>query len=116
MHFSEYATPEKIEYAKQLRKNATLAELRVFSFLKGRTPTWGFQVPVGGYIADFCCPRLRIVLEIDGSSHKHRKKSDAKRDKHLLAFGWRTIRMTNYQALHYSKKKFIEELLLQILG
>lgn len=28
------------------------------------------QKPIGKYIVDFYCPKLRLVIEVDGDSHK----------------------------------------------
>lgn len=112
MEWYDYATPEKIQYAAELRKRATLGEQRVWSFLRGRTPSWGFQVPVGGYIADFCCPSWRLILEVDGGSHYARKDYDWNRDRNLEQLGWKTIRLTNTQALYWQKPKIIETILI----
>ena len=40
------------------------------------------QVPLAGrYIADFYATALRLVVEVDGSSHRGRENTDARRDR-----------------------------------
>lgn len=50
-----------------------------------------------GYIADFYCPKLRLCLEVDGSSHDGR--DDSGRDAALLKHGIRTARFSNEAVL-----------------
>jgi very-short-patch-repair endonuclease len=52
------------------------------------------QVPVGGrYIADFLAPALRLVVEVDGSAHVHKLRSDARRDEKLRRLGCHVLRV-----------------------
>jgi len=46
-----------------------------------------------GWIADFYCPRCKLVVEVDGLSHIGRERDDAKRDAILLRHGYRTLRI-----------------------
>jgi very-short-patch-repair endonuclease len=43
-----------------------------------------------GYIADFYCPSLKMVIEVDGPTHD--PSQDARRDKVLLHEGIVTLR------------------------
>lgn len=58
--------------ARQLRKEQTKAETRAWWLLRNRTLA-GFkfrrQHPVGPFFADFCCPELRLIVELEGSVH-----------------------------------------------
>ena len=60
------------EYARHLRNNSTNAEIKLWIQLKGKQ-MHGYdfhrQKPIGNYIADFFCNKLRLVIEIDGSTH-----------------------------------------------
>ena len=60
------------EYARHLRNNSTNAEIKLWMQLKGKQ-MHGYdfhrQKPIGNYIADFFCNKLRLVIEIDGSTH-----------------------------------------------
>ena len=60
--------------AKAMRKVMTDAERRLWNQLRAhRVMGLGFrrQVPVGKYVADFACSEHRLVVEIDGSHHRH---------------------------------------------
>jgi very-short-patch-repair endonuclease len=55
-----------------MRRSPTLAERRVWRFLRGRH-FLGYkfrrQYPVAGFILDFYCPELKLAIELDGSQH-----------------------------------------------
>lgn len=52
-------------------------------------------MPVGPYVADFCCPTLRLVVELDGGVHHLRREHDARRDAWLAAAGFTVLRFRN---------------------
>lgn len=51
------------------------------------------QVPIGRFIVDFLVPALRLVIEIDGSSHDSKHHADARRDAKLERAGYRIVRL-----------------------
>jgi very-short-patch-repair endonuclease len=52
------------------------------------------QVPLAArYIADFCAPAVRLVVEVDGGCHEQRRRADARRDAVLRALGFRVVRV-----------------------
>jgi len=53
------------------------------------------QKPIGGYIVDFYCSELRLVIEIDGDSHAETIEYDLERTRFLNALGLHVIRYTN---------------------
>jgi|SRR6266568_2277628 len=57
------------------------------------------QHVVAGFIVDFYCPELRLVLEIDGTQHSDTAQSeyDAARTAQLELRGLRAIRIRNDQ-------------------
>jgi len=59
------------------------------------------QKLIAGYICDFWCPEKRIIVEIDGSSHKGREIYDEDREMHLRTAipGARVLRFTNEQVI-----------------
>jgi very-short-patch-repair endonuclease len=69
-------------------------ELRYWRYSKVR---FRRQAVLRGYIADFYCPKARLVVEIDGPIHDPWK--DRIRDGHLAKVGLRVIRFTNAQVL-----------------
>jgi very-short-patch-repair endonuclease len=91
---------EKTERARQLRRDSTAAESKLWSFLRGRQLD-GFkfnrQEPIGPYFVDFACRKGKLVIEIDGPSHDEPDAQiyDAKRTAFLEAQGYRVLRFTN---------------------
>lgn len=51
------------------------------------------QKPIGSYIVDFYCSRLKLVIEIDGSTHTDKQAEDEIRQKHLELLGLNVIRI-----------------------
>jgi very-short-patch-repair endonuclease len=53
------------------------------------------QVPLAGsaFIADFFAPAFRLVVEVDGSAHEHRRRADARRDEKLRRLGFHVLRV-----------------------
>jgi len=90
--------------ARENRKNPTQAETRIWcQVLRMRTfENYKFlrQKPIGGYIVDFYCSALRLVIEIDGDSHAENVDYDAVRTKELEALGLSVVRYTNQEVMH----------------
>jgi len=59
------------------------------------------QHPIGRYVADFACDRLRLVIEIDGGIHDRDEvvTLDHLRQTELEVLGWTVLRFTNAQVL-----------------
>ena len=99
----EGATPVVFEYAKNLRKTMTSAEMVLWGNLKKGINGYKYrrQHPIGNYIADFYCHRLKLVIEVDGSIHgkSENKLLDQKRESDLQELGYSTIRFTNEDIL-----------------
>lgn len=49
------------------------------------------QRPIHNYIADFYCPTLKLVIEIDGESHRNKFEGDQTRQKNLESLGLSTL-------------------------
>lgn len=54
-----------------------------------------FQAQIGPYFVDFLFPGKRLIIEIDGYSHKSRKDYDARRTAYLERQGYRVMRLSN---------------------
>ena len=53
-----------------------------------------------GWIADFWCPKLKLVVEIDGKSHDTRAAYDHRRSVVMEEeLGAMTVRFTNHEVL-----------------
>ena len=65
---------------------------------------------IGGYLADMYISELKIILEVDGERHKHRKKEDGERDnkiRQMLGHEWEIVRIpTGY--IEKNPEKLIE--------
>jgi very-short-patch-repair endonuclease len=53
------------------------------------------QHPIGPYIVDFVCLRIKVVIESDGAVHNNRKAYDQRRDAWLGEQGYRVLRINN---------------------
>ena len=60
------------------------------------------QVSIGPYIADFYCPEIRLVVEIDGGVHLQADsvEYDQKRDMYMYSLGLTVVRFTNEDVLN----------------
>lgn len=86
------------ERARYLRTHSTLGEVLLWNELKnGRMEGYDFhrQKPILHYIVDFYCPELRLIIEVDGSTHGDRKAEyDERRQKELEALDLSVLRFT----------------------
>jgi very-short-patch-repair endonuclease len=59
------------------------------------------QKPVGKYIADFYCPIVKLVIEVDGGQHflDEHIASDKVRDEYMQRIGLKVLRFTNVDVL-----------------
>ncbi|MBO5022352.1 MAG: endonuclease domain-containing protein [Clostridia bacterium] len=84
--------------AQILRKNMTKEERHLwYDFLSTYPIQFKRQKVVGRYIADFFCPKAKIIIEIDGSQHfsEDGLQYDKERTDFLNKFGIMVIRLTN---------------------
>ena len=58
------------------------------------------QKPIDGYIVDFYCAALGLVVEIDGDSHADKAEYDTERTHILNAYGLCVVRYTNEEVLY----------------
>jgi very-short-patch-repair endonuclease len=90
--------------AKELRKNATLPEKKLWGeYLRFLKPRFLRQRPINNFIVDFYCASCQLVIEIDGESHftEEGKEYDLERTKILEGYGLRVIRFTNDQVMNH---------------
>jgi very-short-patch-repair endonuclease len=84
--------------ARALRRRLTPPERLLWSRLKnGQLNGLRFrkQHPVGPFIADFYCHQLRLVVEIDGPTHRDDQLAyDERRNRWMNDRGLRVIRIT----------------------
>jgi very-short-patch-repair endonuclease len=83
-----------------MRREMTEPELKLWSILRNRALVgvkFGQQMPIGNYIADFCCLQHRLIVELDGGQHAAQKSADALRSRFLATEGFRVLRFWNEQ-------------------
>lgn len=87
--------PKLLSIAKKLRNNSTLAEVLLWNELKARKML-GYQFmrqkPIGNYIVDFFCSKLKLIIEIDGESHQFKFDKDVERQEWLEKLGLTVLR------------------------
>ena len=90
-------TRSKTERARELRRNGTKPEAKLWQVLRGTPLGFSFrrQHPVGPYILDFYSPVLRLAIELDGDQHCEQRAYDERRTRFLNARGIRVFRFWN---------------------
>ena len=87
--------------ARSLRRTATEPEKKLWRYLRQRLPLqdshFRRQVPIRAYIADFCCLRAKLIVEVDGNQHglDANAAHDAVRTQYLESQGYRVLRFSN---------------------
>jgi very-short-patch-repair endonuclease len=93
-------TPKIFGHAKQLHRNMTEAEL--WSQLRGhRMGDVHFrnQHAIGNYIVDFCAPRRKLIIELDGGQHVEQEEYDTERTEYFKSKGYKVLRFWNNDVL-----------------
>jgi len=82
-----------------LRQNATAAEEILWRYLRNRQISYKFrrQYSLFGFIADFYCHELILVIELDGWTHDFEKtrKRDYIKQNLFERKGYKVVRFTN---------------------
>jgi very-short-patch-repair endonuclease len=90
-----------VNLARKLRNSATKAEAILWGSLRRKQTGFKFrrQTPLGPYIVDFYCPKLRLVIEVDGAIHTldNIQERDKLRQKFLEDNNLIVIRFWNHQ-------------------
>jgi very-short-patch-repair endonuclease len=92
------------ELARNLRNNMTFAEKTMWRELKGnKFAGYDFhrQKPIGNYIADFYCSKLKLVIEVDGITHtdENVKQNDRNKDEYFASLGLHILRFTDDEVI-----------------
>ena len=94
---------ELILRAKDLRKNATRQEKRLwYDFLNRYPIRFQRQKAISSYIVDFYCHAAKLVIEIDGDQHGEPDalRYDSARTADLERMGLVVLRFTNFDVEH----------------
>ncbi len=87
-------------FRKTLRNRSTASEASLWNILKHRQVAglkFRRQSSIGNFIVDFYCPEIKLVIELDGTSHDNylSEEMDEKRDKELRDEGYFILRFEN---------------------
>lgn len=88
--------------AKELRREMTPTELKLHARLRAhRMANVHFrpQHAIGNYIVDFCAPRRKLIIELDGSQHLEQEEYDEERTKFLESKGYKVLRFWNHDVM-----------------
>jgi very-short-patch-repair endonuclease len=90
----------KLRIARLMRHAPTAAEAVAWELLRGRRMRglkFRRQQILGGFIVDFYCSELRLIVEIDGLIHDEpdRQVPDLRRSEALQRRGFRILRVRN---------------------
>jgi len=99
--------------ARNLRACQTDAEQKLWRALRAHQLNnihFRRQHAIGPYIADFCSPRHKIIIELDGGQHLDQQAYDDERTRFLMAKGYRVLRFWNHDVLNH-----LDDVLLAIL-
>jgi very-short-patch-repair endonuclease len=102
--------------SRQLRKNQTDGEKSLWLHLRNKRllgVQFYRQKPIGEYIVDFYAPRVKMVVEVDGSQHlegDHVQK-DRSCDEYLSSLGLQVLRFNSREVL--KEREAVVELILR---
>jgi very-short-patch-repair endonuclease len=89
------ATASSMRNAKRQRRQMSPPEAKLWALLR-RCPggvRFRRQHPIGSYVADFYCPAVKLVIEIDGRIHEYTVDRDLARDEYMRALGLSVLRI-----------------------
>jgi very-short-patch-repair endonuclease len=90
------------EFARDLRKNATLAEAILWKELRSRQfegVKFKRQKPIHSYIVDFVSFEKDLIIELNGGQHAEAEEKDIERDGILQQGGFTVLRFWNNEVL-----------------
>jgi very-short-patch-repair endonuclease len=96
------SSPEVASAAQRLRKQMTPAEACLWQALRNyqlEGLKFRRQHPLAGFVLDFYCPALRLVIEVDGEIHQQQHEADTARTEKLQHLGCTVLRFSNDDVL-----------------
>ena len=88
---------------KEMRRKPTSAENKLWQKLR-RYGLKGYkfrhQPNLERYIVDFCCPEIKLVIELDGPIHRFQAKEDKERQEYLENKHYKVIRFSTDEVLY----------------
>ena len=111
-----YYNPKLKYLSRKLRNESTQSEILLWNELKGKKIK-GYQFmrqkPIGEYIVDFFCSPLKLIIEIDGSSHDFDDvfNRDILKQNYLESIGLHVLRFDDLEV-----KRNINNVIAEIEG
>jgi len=96
-------TPKVFGRAKELHRNMTPPEARLWARLRAHRMAdvhFRNQHAIGNYVVDFCAPRRKLIVELDGSQHLEQREYDAERTAFLESKGYCILRFWNNEVMN----------------
>jgi len=90
------ASPKIYQRTYKHRHNPTEPESKLWSRLRAHQlgdVHFRRQHAIGKYIVDFCAPRQKLIIEIDGSQHLDHESQDQERTAFLASKGYRVLHL-----------------------
>ncbi len=81
----------------------TPAERKLWAYLRRdqlRAVNFRRQHCIGPYVADFCSPKAKLIIEVDGGEHMNQIEHDQERTAFLASKGYRVIRFWNHDVMN----------------
>jgi very-short-patch-repair endonuclease len=93
----QHISPELKVRSGELRRTMTPTEQKLWQRLRANRKGFHFrrQQIIAGYIVDFYCHAVRLVVEVDGGIHLEQEAYDQERDASLSALGLKVLRFSN---------------------
>jgi very-short-patch-repair endonuclease len=95
------ATDKAYKNARRLRRELSLPEKLLWVRLRGADVRFRRQHPIGPYVLDFYCPKVKLAIEVDGFAHDtgDRPQRDEARTEWLRSQGIEVVRIPAKEAL-----------------
>ena len=107
---------KKLVRAREFRREPTPAESKAWEILRDRRLLglkFRRQQIIDGFIVDFYCPKLNLVVELDGPIHDHPecRHYDAQRTGHFESRGISVIQLRNEEVSIPKLTQLLQEFL-----
>ena len=90
-------TKATVEKARTFRRKMSPPEAKLWQILRQRPDGLKFrrQHPLGPFVADFYCPKRKLIIELDGIAHDmgDNPERDERRDAWMRARNYRIVRI-----------------------
>lgn len=90
---------DNVNRIRKLRKEMSESEKKLYARIRDTKLGYRFrrQHPIGPYVLDFYCPKIKLCIEVDGEQHELTRTKDTRRDAFLAKFGILTIRIPSLE-------------------